>query len=717
MDYLDTELKQAENSLVKKLILKEKRTRGGNQDQDNIVGDCDSICQLQNKIDSLIVAQDYALFVDSATSVTSSLVSSNYDSNEDKIFAQVNICYALAEIIVNHADNLLDIFPQLYENAYVHSFEYVHQNLVVMVREKLQSSRYPNEKGCRELLDEPHHLSEICKHLTNLEAKNEEVLKALEVEGFDTTGNESILVEFFHPLLDRIFFHFVNNDVANRDLENQEPRLTATRIDRLPEWLLHYINKNVLQEGGPYEVVIELVGPHLAMQFCQELIRLVQWIIVEKRNFFDDFVISGLKSNPQILLQAIEQFLEFDANLMELISNATRKNTVDCAIRSEIDTLSFVGLMDVLVTTNDRLFDWWLERERESVFSTLFPDDDDDEHHHDDVLPIALASHISPRAELFCALIQSLKIKASTLSNPSRYLKTVAVPLCSQFVDTLHHTSVNLRSRLAENFEHDIGSDINEWIEVINGTKLASDVLSADTFAKKSQSDHDLARFGRSLERLVEVLMDEFAVTFVETTLMDHAKFANYLMLASHLLANPEWDVGGISRECDLTIELEEADFLLQRFRISCDAITQGQNSNTSPSSKFAPLGMRTRVVNRIVDKLLDIALDIDGVTPDIWLKGATVFARDVSYLLGEESDMLIDRLLDVTRLMTMDYELFYALFNALCDLMGSSNSFIDIQDLTADDTLREEAISMLKAKDISCPLDYAVSIMNRRRN
>jgi hypothetical protein len=64
---------------------------------------------------------------------------------------------------------------------------------------------------------------------------------------------------------------------------------------------------------------------------------------------------------------------------------------------------------------------------------------------------------------------------------------------------------------------------------------------------------------------------------------------------------------------------------------------------------------------------------------------------------------------------MTMDYEKFSHLSNALCNLMGS-DGFIDIEVLTTDTTLREEATSMLKAKNINYPLD-AISILNRRRS
>jgi hypothetical protein len=775
--FLDRELKSAEKSLAKleeKQQLEQQRINNssdvidGSEEDDNPHDNSvyARLIQLQNKTDSLALAQDYLLFLESA-SVTLDNNNNNNNNNNNSddnvlISAQAKLCDDLAKIVIlKHADTMLDTCPYMYEDAYLPLFQYVHEYLVGMLRQELQSSRYPTAKGCRELLDTSSgaRLTNICELLTRLEVTHEKILQA--VVGIDdaetsssgiNTSNSTVLLEVFHPILDRIYFHFVNTGVDNDDDGDiNNGKITATRIDRLPEWLFNYINKNILQDGGPYEVISKMIGPHLAMPFCQELIRLIQWVIVEQRNFFEDPAIAGFQSNPQVLYQAVEQFLIFDTTLIELLAdtntNAAIVVDVDSGVQSETDTSSFRGLMDVLIVPNDCLFDWWLQRERESVFSTLFPDDDgddddDDGGDHENILKAPLARNISPRAELFCALIRSVQLKASTLTSPSKYLREVAVPLCSQFVDSLHHTSVDLRNRLIQkcNSEHDIVTNINKWIDIINGTKLAAEVLltkertwhheKETASSVSSQSDHDLARFGRSLERLVEVMMEEFATTFVETTLMEHAKFANYLMLSSHLLADPEWDVECVMGEGDLmgvTVELRDTNINLQYFQQTCDSIIRRRKlTNDVPDrlileadeqenlASFAPLGMRSRVVNQIVDKLLEVALN--GVTPDIWLKGATVFARDVYGLIGSDCDIpAVNRLLEVTRVMTMDYEKFSHLSNALCNLMGS-DGFIDIEVLTTDTTLREEATSMLKAKNINYPLD-AISILNRRRS
>mmetsp|Transcript_25351 Transcript_25351/g.59736 ORF Transcript_25351/g.59736 Transcript_25351/m.59736 type:complete len:750 (+) Transcript_25351:143-2392(+) len=692
---------------------------------------------LQATTDSLSLAQDYISFLESARAVRDVGGDGNGLNEYDALFGHAQLCDELAHrVILKHAANILDACPALYEEAYLPLFEYVHEYLITLLREELQSSRYPTAKGCKQLLESKHgidRLAVICRHVMQLENTNGQVLRT--VQGVDgANNNNTVLLELFHPLLDRVYFHFINsgNNAGNDDPNdyNQQPSLTITRIDRLPEWLLNYINTNFLQEHGPYEVVVSVMGPQSAVQFCEELNRLIQWVLVEQRNFFDDPAIVGPKSNPQMLYQAVEQFLVFDSALIELLADTTNPNNHNSSA-----TAPFSGLMDALIASNDDLLDWWIRREREFVFSTLFSD----ESEGDNASKTPLANHISPRAELFCALIRSVQLKASTLTAPGKYLREVAVPLCSQFVDALHETSVDLRDRLVQKRSRKqpspratgivdtekqrLVSNIHEWIEIINGTQLASQILLSKERAVSSQSDHDLGRFGRSLERLVEVMMDEFAMAFVETTIMEHAKFANYLMLASHLLASPEYAEEGEMWKNDLTVELEDTKIVLQYFQDVCDSILNPQKSfeedqgDEEHLASFGPMGMRSRVADRLVDKLLEVALDTNQVTPDIWLKGATIFARDVEMLVGPYSDVpTVSRLLDVTKFMTLDYDSFCGLFAAIGGLMGS-DAFLDIEELNADTKLHEEAASMLKAKNVNCPLAHAVSILNRRRS
>ena len=757
VSFLGRELRSAEHSLA---VLEEKERQqqravdgyANRQESEDSFGDAslstvfERLLALQTTTDSLALAQDYLAFLESTPEILRADNNNNNNNNNDDLealLARARLCDELAHrVLLKHADNLLDTCPTLYREAYLPLFDYLHEYLVTLLRQELQSSRYPSARGCGELLGRKNgaaYLAIVCQHLTRLEDTHEKVVQA--VEGINLSASDdhgSVLLELFHPLLDRVYFHFINTNPGDGDAGNG-PRMTATRIDRLPEWLLNYIKNNFLQDNGPYQLVLSVMGPGSVLPFCRELVRLIQWVLVENRNFFDDPAISGPKSNPQILYQAMEQFLEFDTVLMELLAdtaNATNHAMVDANTTNSAPS-QFSGLMDVLVASNDDLFGWWVQRERESVSSTLFADDDSD---HKSSPKAPLASHVSPRAELFCALIRSVQLKASTLTDPGVYLREVAVPLCTQFVDALRETSVDLRNRLTQKHNRQqqqpfyagaidsekqlLVSNINEWIEIVNGTQLASQILLSNERAVSSQSDHDLGRFGRSLERLVEVMMDEFALAFVETTLMEHAKFANYLMLASHLLASPEHPGDDTMGKDSLTAELGDTKLVLQYFQEICDSILRPRSlPDEDPAddeenlASVAPLGMRVRVADRVVDKLLDVALDTSRVTPDIWLEGASVFARDVQILLGSYADVsAVFGLLEVTKFMTMDYDDFCGLFAAVGGLTGS-DSYLDIEELNNDTTLRDEAISMLKVKKVNCPLDYALSIMNRRRS
>ncbi|KAL3903363.1 MAG: hypothetical protein SGILL_010472, partial [Bacillariaceae sp.] len=562
----------------------------------------------------------------------------------------------------------------------------------------------------------------------------------------------------FHPLLDRVHFHFVNTATATGgDDGDEQQRLTATRIDRLPEWLLKYVRDNILGNtddddqgeedmdgvgsGGdsetarPYQV-IRMVDPFLAVPFGCELVRLLQWVLVDQRDFFNDPAVAGPNSNPQCLYDAIQQFLEFDVVLKRAILSSTSAVTPShssdptaSAAMMVPQNGSFMGLMDVLVVSNTELLDWWIERERESVFSTLFPDDGDNEKTDNDAVPKPLANHVSPRAEIFCALIRSVQYKAATLTAPGKYLRGVGVPLCSSFVDAIHETSVDLRNLLVRKqpqsliMESQIIHNVHEWIEIINGTVLASRVLlakertwhyeGANATTMSSQSDHDLARFGRSLERLSDVMVDEFAVAFVETILMERAKFASYLMMASHLLASEEWEAEEV--ESELSVELKDTKVVLMYFQQVCNSILKGHHNDDldsrSTSSEdyagdsialFAPSKMRLNIMNKVAEKFLEVALDVNHVTPDIWSKGAAIFARDVYSVVGACQEFpAVARLLEVTKLMTLNLHVAHGLFEALGGLMGATTAFLDVHEFMADQNLNEQAISMLKAKNI----------------
>ena len=186
-----------------------------------------------------------------------------------------------------------------------------------------------------------------------------------------------------------------------------------------------------------------------------------------------------------------------------------------------------------------------------------------------------------------------------------------------------------------------------------------------------------------------------------------------------------EWEAEEV--ESELSVELKDTQVVLMYFHQVCNSILRGHDEldNQSTATEdyagdnialFAPSKMRTHVMNEVADKFLEVALDVNQVTPDIWSKGAAIFARDVYGVVGACQDLpLVARLLEVTKLMTMNIHAAQGLFSALGGLVGST-AFLDVEDFTADELVNEQAISMLKAKNIHCPLSDALSILNRRR-
>ena len=670
---------------------------------------------LSIQTESLILAQELATWMDSMSKKWT--VRNNDNNSIQVLLMDADRCATLAELLLRHP-NVLELSAPLYEEYYIELFEYCYGSLIQTLRELLTRNNYPRESLTSRIYqkgqDECHNLPSICESLFRIESLHNLVLQAIEGQSLHQY-TPAVIMEMLRPIVEKVRFHFV--------LSSQE-RITSNRIDRLPEWLLGYLKEQIFYDGGPYDLILQLQKvkdktlSEMPYQFINELVRLIQWVFME-RKFFRDPKIVGPKSNPILLYNAMEQLIQFDKTI--------QKSLPTLPSFSEHDQSPYplaMGLMDILVVPDDELMSWWIEREKESIFSTLFDKDSTKD------MPRPLANVVSPRAEIFCALIRSTQIKASVLRSPGRYLREVAVPLCSHFVDALHEAITDLRSRLMskENgLTQDLAGNVHEWMEVINGTYLASTILKRQTAwqdgVAAAQSDHDLARFGRSLENLQEVMIEEFSTCFVETILMERARCASYLMVASHLMASQEWDVD----EEDVSVELKETKTTLDVFLSVCNSVlslSENQNDEGYEENRaeaqvelVAPMALKTQVLNRLANNFLEVALDVNKMTPDIWQAGAKVFARDVKSIFEQTKLPLCLRLLETIKLLTMDSSTTQGLFFALAGLVGTT-SFLEIDAFSTDQRLLEEATSMVKAKGfLYLQLEDVISILNRRRD
>mmetsp|Transcript_2186 Transcript_2186/g.3348 ORF Transcript_2186/g.3348 Transcript_2186/m.3348 type:complete len:339 (-) Transcript_2186:32-1048(-) len=322
---------------------------------------------------------------------------------------------------------------------------------------------------------------------------------------------------------------------------------------------------------------------------------------------------------------------------------------------------------------------------------------------------------LSPRAEMFCALIHSIQCKANVFLPHSKasYLGHVAVPAYTQFLDAIHDSSTELRGLLSQR-NVDLDKNLRCWMEIINGTQVASLVLLGDVDAQ----DNDLSRVGRSMERLRDVLVDEFATTFVEKVLMERAKLASYIMRCSHLLSSTAIDVSSDTKS--LSPDLHQFSIMLTKVLTFCNK--HSIDTKAEGPLGFAPSAIRIAVSNLVAEKFLEIALDAHGMTPDVELDGAIIFARDVqlvSDMFSPDKSAFI-RLIDAAKFMAVPTDKLVTLREAITGLVtvGPEQEPLDFRSFSVDSTLFDSATSMLRAKGFeNLYLEDAISILNRRKD
>jgi hypothetical protein len=780
-EWLEKEIKAAEDALDEKerrlLTIDDDDDDENNDDDDakarktrnkSNMSVTDRLGSLDRAADDLLLAQDVAAWVKSIQ-LSSTREEEEEEENDQHIgiIQDAQDCVALGEILCRHAprgsitaSTRTTLYTNLFQQEYLPLYKYLSKQLVASLRRDLQRSNYPSSEACRKLIKQSrqpqqqsvnakaadtawYRIVQYCIWIRNLQAMHKRVIKAAQGTTLPDDAMDPVLLELCQPLVEKVRFHFVTKS-------NDRP--ASSRIDRLPEWLLSYITDNVLQ-GGPWELIVSALAPalagsstgngngtyHLPLDFLNELVRLVQWVLGE-RNFFRDAKIAGHASKPALLCNAVEQFIQFDDAIQNLLENGDSSNSNDDDdpnIQMQHQKRRLLSLMDIFIAGDEELLQWWLERERETVFFRLFQDEpeqtDTDTGTMDATTTTpALLHRVSPRAELFCALIRSIQAKAAVFSFSGPYLHYVASPVCLQFLDVLQETAGELRQRWSSPKRRssvltdvDVRTNVTKWIELINGTHMAAEVVACTEWTQDDEPDlsgrEDLARFGRSLVKLEDVLLDEFAASFVDTFLLERARFAGYLMRCSHLLASDDMDA---AESTDVSPDLQETHRLLGTFLNVCDEILvetgadQAAAEAVSEIAGFAPRGMRDRALDRVASHLLEVALDVQGMTPDLFRPGAMAFARDVNSLFAES---LVPpsalRLLDILELMTLESRQLAQLGNTLCGLAGQSPP-LNEEYFTDDSRLFEEAMSMIRAKGLVwIELGDVFVILNRRRD
>jgi len=616
-----------------------------------------------------------------------------------------------------------------------------------------------------------------------------------------------VLDELVRPLVERVRFHFLPTQDQNEEGLSQ-------KLDKLPQYLFAYL-RDVLQpkemeSGGMalYDLFQNCISPflHLATRsmcdelsisppsfcgekqqrlnapleyqqalpyFVREVVYLCRYMF-RTRKFF-----SSYKHNAIVMCATVEQLMCFDSYLHSLI----RKDVI----------IGVPKLMDVFVTSNATLFQQWLKMEYNYAASLLesassVTQDDGECNIHPTFLS---TSFMSPTSEVFVATIQSLRAKMKTTSNPScqkEFIAKVMVPLCTSYMDALHETASSLRTILIAKrrvgsttipSDVDLQKNVVGWMEVIAGTHAAAVAL----FQEKEEND--LHRVARSFTRLCNAMVDECTSSIVETILMERAKLAGYLMRCPFVLSSydghfgssggeGEEEEGGIIISPDFIesiqlvgIVVRLCDDVSEQMKVGMDDTVeketdmyQGQQQHPHPHVlnliQVGPQAIKSSLAKRLEEKMLEVALDVQGMTPEFGWRGAQQFHFDcmeLASLFGVSTTATISSngggggvkrsclkekdyfgcLLDAASLMAMKPEKFASLKEVLYKLVHPDGDMttmakedddnlqrqgliLHYDDFHADGTIMNEAQSMLLAKGlVYLDLDDAISIMNRR--
>ena len=609
---------------------------------------------------------------------------------------------------------------------FMQMYAYIWSNSILSLRQELNKKSYPALASSTDV----DSVVSICLSIYRMQHIHHEMAK----ENVEAAVMDPVLQELCRPIVERIRYHFIPHES-----ENQRMAAPATRIERLPELLLGYVRENIFEKSnGSWELVCLIciqaaqVEPSLppsnlsrilCIDFVNEMIRMIQWVLME-RNFFRHPDIAGAQSKPIHLMQAIEQLLQFDLFVKAELQNSFSDNEF-----VNLSSRKVISLTDACVLGDEELMNWWLEREREYIFSVLF----------DAITPVTVPPknvseqyhRISPRAELFCSLWRSLQMKANVFSFQGPYLSSIVAPVCVQFLDSIHSAATTLRTQLLSTQRNQYRLPTNkqllgcicQWIQLINGTHMVSTMLT--TFIVPSETEGDTKRFGQSLERLHSAILDDLIEAIVEVMIMERAKFAGYLMRCSFLLVNEKLELIH-DDTTSLSLDLYETNRILSAIVNYCtdcdyDLNIHNQEQDSNPLYAYAPRTIRERLLSSMAEKFVEVALNINGMTPDLRLTGCMIYARDVTALLVADDKYILPesvlRVLDVVTLMQYDSPALRKIGNTLCQLSGQS---APLEDATfeADDKLYEEAISMIRAKGlVHLDLSDVLAVLNRRRD
>ena len=556
---------------------------------------------------------------------------------------------------------------------------------------------------------------------------------------------------------------------------------------------------------------------HASIYFLREVARMARHTLRAKSFFHHPDVVGSECRDRTIALRGIEQLLMFDSFLQERMNECGDGEGVYGS-----PTMSSVvvppKMVDTFLSSNEMLLKWWLEEERDGIISSLHQcamrslpsyQNDDEEDLAGEVVPSSkrttpiqdVQQLYPPISEHFVALLHSARCK-SNIFNKIRsrqlYVSNVIAPLCSEYLDMIAEAASLLRKKLlarpptlsattsvsilrSANLPSVelIASNTMEWASLVTGAHISAQAVlhpPHNTYHQNNE-EHDsnlLDRVGESMERLCDAMVEDFTSAYIETIIMERAKFASYMMRAPFLLSEPpaqdspgrrgQRDKDQTPRSLSLSPDLNDSIHIMSVGVKVCNSVLsklstmfdKDGKSSTSIMLHFGCRSIQESLKFAISQKLLDIALDPQGMSPEIYVAGAKQFQHDVSAFdrlfrsAGGGAEIKLaannvtnhgpmERVVTASRLMSLEPGSIQAIREALNSLAVPTSSIgslfgrmgdtgevdihyeesaqrLNVDDFYRDERLMEEATNMLEAKGFGAlALDESLSIINRR--
>ena len=742
-------------------------------------------------------------------------------SNNDQLSLVTERCTALGLILLTHADvhgaeakQMQASLYQWYSSLYGQAHDLATSTFQIKLGQvSPELSEQSTARIITDLLDRNSDLHRIARCLVELQI----IFDALHLPSASGSHLQqlppgwrlSIVDEFCKPIVERLQFHFLEEQTSitsaggdgKRD-DPQSPQSTSS-LERLPEWCFRYL-REILDKHGMFDVIQDGLIPlidttfqslavtasmneqtalldagrirqlqelfHVApTYFLREVGRMARHILRAKSFFtHPDIVGSECKDGGTVALRGIEQLFMFDSFLGDKL---------DSEFQLPISLLP-PSMVDVFLTSNEDMFDWWMETERLGSCSALHRcasstqlQNNDDADKDEDQRPGQTDEALYPAvSELFVCLLHSAKAKYDAITDKrgkQLFIGNVVVPLCSTFLEVVGAEAAVLKQDLvarpssagvvsglrSTNLPADevVSTNVAKWSGIVTGTHLAARAVSR--FDSSPDQDGKLTKVVEAIERLCEAMVLDFVAAFVETIICERAKMESYLMRAPFLLSEPPSPDRRGQRERDqssnitgLSPDLNDAVHVISVAIKSCrevsckvDDLIEAQGRHSSNEILFyGSDAIREAIKCAVGQRLLDIALDPQGLTPDIFLSGATQFSHDCctfSALFENRAGTqagVMERAVAAAKLSSAGAAQLRTLRETLHALAGTTMGSLftrggndgHVDDVVLvmdafhrDDKLHQEAEEMLSAKGFSAlGLEEVISILNRRR-